>query len=247
MTALIGITCESRGSNAPRPGAPTDEAADDQSEPRYAASAACAEAVVRAGGAPVFLPFAADAIEAYLETCHGFILVGEGDPDLEPFGQSNHARAQPCDPDWQAFATAMLAALDDRTHPVLGIDLGMRLMALHDGGTLHAHLPDALAPDAAAQHLAGDHPIDRIVDAHEVLPTTGCVASAHHQAVAHPGRMRAVAAAADGLIEAVDRDDRPYYLGVQWRAEAAADEYLGQSLFNLLVDAAQPAASDAEA
>ena len=45
------------------------------------------------------------------------------------------------------------------------------------------------------------------------------VVSSHHQAVAHPGRLRVVAASPDSVIEAIDDPSRPYYLGVQWHPE----------------------------
>jgi putative glutamine amidotransferase len=247
MTAVIGITCQTL---LPEPTGATDEPGEreqgeQRGDDRYAASAACAEAVARAGGTPVFLPFEVEAIASYLDDCQGFVIVGDGDPDLAPFDQANHVEARLCDGAWQAFASALLGALDEASRPVLGVDLGMRLMALHHGGALHQHLPDVLDPAAARQHLEGDHPVDCEVDSHEILPTTGSVASAHHQAVADAGRMRVVATADDGLIEAIDLEDRPFYLGVQWRAEAAVDEYLGQSLFNLLVEAAEPTDPDA--
>ena len=47
------------------------------------------------------------------------------------------------------------------------------------------------------------------------------VVSWHHQAVQDPGRLRVVAKAPDGVIEAIDDPDRPFYLGVQWHPERA--------------------------
>jgi putative glutamine amidotransferase len=46
-----------------------------------------------------------------------------------------------------------------------------------------------------------------------------------------------VARAADGVIEAVRNEGRPFYLGVQWHPERTGDERLGAGLFRELVAA----------
>jgi putative glutamine amidotransferase len=45
------------------------------------------------------------------------------------------------------------------------------------------------------------------------------VVSSHRQAVADAGRLRVVATAPDGTIEAIDDPKRAFYLGVQWHPE----------------------------
>ncbi len=47
------------------------------------------------------------------------------------------------------------------------------------------------------------------------------VVSYHRQAVEDPGRLRIVAVAPDGVIEATDDPTRPFYVGVQWHPERA--------------------------
>ena len=49
------------------------------------------------------------------------------------------------------------------------------------------------------------------------------VNSAHHQAVRAPGEgLRVVATAPDGVIEALELEDYPFCLSVQWHPEAMA-------------------------
>jgi putative glutamine amidotransferase len=106
-------------------------------------------------------------------------------------------------------------------------------MALHAGGVLDQHLPDTLA--TAADHWERtEHAVDGLLG-------TGQVHSHHRQAITDPGRMRIVARAHDGVIEAVDlppEETRSLYLGVQWHPERTADEHLGRDIIWRLVDAA---------
>jgi putative glutamine amidotransferase len=53
--------------------------------------------------------------------------------------------------------------------------------------------------------------------------------------------MRVIARSADGVIEAVRRDDHPFYLGVQWHPERTEDQQLGIGVIRQLVDACKSA------
>lgn len=209
------------------------------------------EGVVRAGGVPILLPPPGPIgrarlnalVRAHLDLCHAVILPGGADPSMEPFGERTHPAAHPVHPDRQRYEIALLHALDERrTMPVLGVCLGMQMMALTSGGALNQHLADDTPTHA-------DHLDDAI---HSVRPTdegaarpvhasirAGLVVSAHHQAVRDPGRLRIIAVAHDGVSEAIDDPSRPFYLGVQWHPERTADPTLGQGLFDALVRAAR--------
>jgi gamma-glutamyl-gamma-aminobutyrate hydrolase PuuD len=193
-------------------------------------------AVEQADGVALILPYQCDAVGQYLGICAGFVLAGGDDPDTRPFGQPIHPKARLTHPARQQFELALLEALDHAPHPVLGICLGMQMMALHHGGTIDQHLGDSLQPPAAHRHRDGEHPIRSLVDGHGLLPPAGRVRSHHHQAVTHPGRMRSVAESDDRVIEAVDLPGRPgMYLGVQWHPERSVEPALGQHLFDRLV------------
>ena len=152
---------------------------------------------------------------------------------MEGWGVATDLRARRIDARRQAFELALLHALagdaaspggdsSPRDTPVLGVCLGMQLMALHAGGRLEQYLPDTLA--SHADH-AGDrrHPlVFRVGDS--VLrppPAAATVISSHRQAIADAGRLRVVATAPDGTLEAVDDPARPFYIGVQWHPERA--------------------------
>lgn len=199
-----------------------------------------ADAVVEAGGTPILLPPRPDLAAQLLAACQAVVFTGGADPRMEPFGLPTHPAANLMHPQRQAFESTLLAELDRQPHrPVLGVCLGMQLMALHAGGRLNQCLADTLA---SHQRHVKDF-------AHPVAPTAvipgpagaiqpGPVASNHRQAVSDAGRLRVIAKSDDGVIEAVDDPARPFYLGVQWHPERTGFAPLGLDLFRRLVAAA---------
>lgn len=190
------------------------------------------DAVRAAGGLPVVLPSLADLDADDLGRFDGVLLSGGDDAHVEHWGFDRHPQAEPMDLLRHQGEVRVLEALDRRPDlPVLGVCLGMQLMALHAGGRLEQHLPDVLA---TADHHRGD----RLHRVHGTLGT-GDVASHHHQAVADPGRLRVLMHADDGVIEAVDDPTRPFALAVQWHPERTPDAALGAGVIRRLVEAAR--------
>ncbi len=221
---LIGITCD----NVPPDG--------------YTCAAAYSQAVAAAGGVPVLLPQQVDLVDHYLARCAGLLLTGGTDPDVRPFGQALHPQARLMHPRRQAFDTALLQRARP-TQPVLGVCLGMQLMGLLHGATLNQHLPDTLP--SAAEHIDDRrHTLNlRAVDS--VLGTgdddgdaPAPVVSWHRQALADPGRLRLLATAPDGVVEAIDDPNRPFFLGVQWHPERGGAGAFNQTLIARFVQAA---------
>lgn len=231
---IVGVTCD----------------VDDRS---FTSRRAYAEAILRAGGAPILLcppddPELADALaRRHADAVDAVVFTGGADPRTEPFGQPTHPAAKTMHPARQAYETALLRILDEparQATPVLGVCLGMQLMGLHHGARLDQHLPDHLASarDHAGDHL---HAVTPTID-HPLIVRGGApVPSWHHQALRDPGRLRAVARSDDGVIEAIDDPSRPFYLGVQWHPERAphAEDPLADGLFRALIDRAREAAA----
>jgi putative glutamine amidotransferase len=225
---VIGITLDNR-----------DNTADSG---RYEVGVGYSRAVAAAGGAPVLLPHEPNAIADYLALCDGFVFTGGVDPDTTAFGQPTHPKARVMDRARQTFELALLDALDPTPHPVLGVCLGMQLMALRAGGTLDQYLPDTHPPDVVRRHQKAEHVVT--IDADDaVLPrTTATIHSNHQQAVTDPGSMRSIARCDGDIIEAIDDPARGkrFYVGVQWHAERAPSHDQGPlnlGLFGLLVRA----------
>ncbi len=210
----------------PRIGITTDVAED-----RYRVGRAYADLVAQNGGCALLLPAHPEAACDYLEICQAFILTGGDDPRMEQWGVRTHPKATPMDARRQAFEVTLLERLEEQPEvPVLGICLGMQLMALQSGGELDQHLPDRLS--TAAMHWGKvEHDVEGALG-------RGRVHSHHRQAVTDPGSLEVVAVAPDGVVEAVRARDRRYYLGVQWHAERTGDARLGIDLIRQLIAAA---------
>ena len=216
------------------------------------------DAIVRAGGEPVLLPPVASQAGAHAALCDAFVFTGGDDPRTEAFDPRvpTHPRATVMDADRQAHETALLTLLRDEApdKPVLGICLGMQLMALVAGGELNQcleddtethgdHAPAREDPPLPLPRVGGD--ARHAIVAEHALLASGEVNSWHRQAVRRPGAMRVIARAHDGVIEAIDDPARAFYLGVQWHPERFDDVGLEQSgpladgLFRALVEAAK--------
>ena len=198
---------------------------------------AYAAAVAAAGGIPVVLAPIPDLIPEYLRRMDAFVLTGGDDPRTEAFGAPTHPKATPLHATRQSFESALISALTStrREAPVLGVCLGMQLLALHAGGTLDQHMPDSRSD--ASRHWDADHPVVPTADQSAALFPAGVVRSKHKQAVSDPGSLRVIATSEDGVIEAITDPCRRFLLGVQWHPERTSDPALGLDLFRRLVAA----------
>ncbi len=227
---IIGITSDVA---EPKPGSARMECA-----------LAYCRAVVEAGGEPVVLPPIMELIPRQLELCHGIVLTGGDDPRMEAFGEATHKAAKPMHSARQEYEVALLRALEQREAvPVLGVCLGMQLMALCAGGRLNQHMPDNVA--TAAEHAGNAmHGVRSTGDGGvvgRILGAGGNVVSHHRQAVSDAGRLRVAARAEDGVIEAIENPARRFYIGVQWHPERTPDAATGAAIFRELVEAAREA------
>ena len=213
---------------AVRPPKPIIGITADLTADKYQLGRSYGRHVEEAGGIPIILPCCLQAIDTYLDTCGGFVLSGGDDPLMEHWGIPTPPEARPVAPQRQAVELALLDGLAARPRvPVLGICLGMQMMALPAGGRLNQYLPDTL-PTASDHWDEGTHPITGDLG-------EGVVHSHHRQAITDPGALQVVAAAHDGVIEAVQADDRPFFLGVQWHPERTDDRNLGCGRFERLI------------
>ncbi len=197
------------------------------------------DAVVESGGLVLGLPPQGDP-EAVAARLDGLLLPGGGD-FLPPAGSLRRVRFRPVPEERLSFDRALLAAALRRGLPVLGVCYGMQLLALAHGGRLVFDLPSE-RPDGLQHRLRGAarHALE-IVPGTRLARALGAgshaVNSRHHQGVTEPGRGLCVAArAADGLIEAVERLEGPFCLGVQWHPESMQAEHR-RALYGAFVDA----------
>ena len=209
------------------------------------------EAVRRAGGVPLLIPPGEERLEDVLARLDGFLLAGGGDVDPALYGGLPHATIAHVDPARDRMEIALAREVAERDLPTLAICRGAQVLNVALGGTLVENLPDEVGLDIT--HRPADpegtddyprHPVRAdegsklaaIMEATEVVP-----ASWHHQAAraAAPG-LAVVARAGDGTVEAFEKPDRSFLIGVQWHPEVTASEDpTQQRLFDALVEAAR--------
>jgi putative glutamine amidotransferase len=211
------------------------------------------EAIERAGGIPVIVPpLRPDAVGPLLDRVDGLCL--PGGPDLQPtaYGEQPHPELGPTEPGIDALELALVRAADELGLPILAICRGMQVMNVARGGSLHQHLPDAVAGQIChRQSERGSIPTHGVKTAPRSLlrATLGArtleVNSFHHQAIKELGRgLVATAWAPDGVIESVEEPGARLVLGVQWHAEGLCTH---DPLFELLVAGAAGEAAEADA
>ena len=108
------------------------------------------DAVTASGGIAVLLPPqpAPDvAAPPVLDGLDGLILTGGLDVQPELYGAVRHPLTDPARPDRDDWELALFRGAEERRMPVLAICRGLQLVNVARGGTLHQHLPEALATE----------------------------------------------------------------------------------------------------
>jgi putative glutamine amidotransferase len=198
-----------------------------------------ADAVQRAGGAPVLLPPVDPAAAPYVvERLDGLVVTGGADVDPGRYGAEPHPRTVSWRSDRDAWELALLDAADARGLPVLGICRGMQVMAVQHGGALDQHLPESVGHETHSPSGAdfGDVDVETCPGSRlrMLVGERSNVGCHHHQSVReHPGFVPA-AYAEDGTLEAMEAPGERFAVAVQWHPETRADA----GLFSGLVAAA---------
>ncbi|MFN0042397.1 MAG: gamma-glutamyl-gamma-aminobutyrate hydrolase family protein [Alphaproteobacteria bacterium] len=215
---LIGVTLDS------------EEPGGYSKFPWYALRQNYCEAVLRAGGLPVPLPHEPEQAGTYLDRIDGLVVTG-GHFDVDPamFGETTTHPTVKIKSKRTAFELAVTKGALERDMPILGICGGQQLLHVILGGTLHQHIPDAVA-----NALAHEQPNPRNEPGHMVAIVANtllhritlldemAVNSAHHQAARdEPEGIVVNARAPDGVIEGIEAPRQRFCLGVQWHPEFA--------------------------
>ena len=206
-------------------------------------------ATLRAGGVPLLIPPGGDAsvVTRMVEVCDGFIFTGGPDISAQWLGEELHTMASAMPPEREAIDRALMAAVIEERKPLIGICLGCQEMNLLLGGTIMQDIYDEVPGEI--QHTTKQAPfvtrhtatVERGSLLHSIVKSEILeINSAHHQAIREPApNMRISARAADGIIEAVEMDNYPFGLGIQWHPEYLVDEPPHLALFEALVKAAR--------
>ena len=216
-------------------------------EGRFTLPAEYVDSVRRSGALAITLSPGEVQPEDWLELLDGIVLAGGGDLDPELWQSSADEHNDSIDPERDATEIALARHVLEARLPSLWICRGLQLLNFVRGGSLIQHLPAAVGetvqhrqpPKAPILHgVRVEHGtrLARTLAATEIESV-----SFHHQAIDRLGAgLVAVAHAPDGVIEAVELEDRPELEAVQWHPElSSASDCVQQRLFDALASRAR--------
>jgi putative glutamine amidotransferase len=187
------------------------------------------QAVQAAGGCPILLPtlIKLDQIPALLHRLDGIYLAGGGDIDGDLLGLPHHPLIQSINRQRDEIELSMARLARQRAMPIIGICRGCQIMNVAAGGSLVIDIPSEITN--ALQHTPYEnqkfitHTVN-LVEGSQLASIHGAanltVNSYHHQSAGKPGVGLIYSAhAPDGVVEALEASDHPFYIGVQWHPE----------------------------
>jgi len=207
--------------------------------------------IAQSGALPVILPIleTREEARALVDRLDGVLLTGGHDIDPARYGQNARPETKPAAKERVASDLFLAKTAHEAGKPLLGICLGLQSMNVVFGGTIFQHLPDdipnALQHEDEPDGVSRDHAVrvERGTLLHRLLGAdTVTVNSFHHQGlgVVAPG-FQVSAKAEDGVVEAIERSDHPFYLGVQWHPERSSASDVSRKIVRAFVDAARGA------
>lgn len=183
-----------------------------------------------AGALPMILPLLTDpdSLRQTVSLCSGILLTGGPDVDPARYGEQTLPACGTIIPQRDEMEALLFRAALEADKPVLGICRGIQAMNVALGGTLWQDLPTQV--EGSLNHTQ-PAPYDKTWHKVSVTPGTPLadllgveeleVTSRHHQAVKEVApRLKAMAFAPDGVLEAVWMPGRRFVWGVQWHPES---------------------------
>ncbi len=205
------------------------------------------EGVTRAGGIAVILPpqqVNSEDARNLLSGLDGLVITGGRDVEAARYGHQSHEKAEKPDRLRDLLEDELITAAIQMKLPFLGICRGAQMLNVNRGGTLIQHLPDLVGDN---RYLLGDgnfaHMPMSVREGSLLASIVGDqvenAALYHHQAIDEPGEgLQVVAYSPDGIVQAVEVENHPFGLAVQWHPEQTLEDL---RLFDALIAASKTA------
>lgn len=191
------------------------------------------EAIRNAGGVPVILPLyhSEEGLDTAYSLCHGFLFTGGQDINPVRYGEARSEACGICNEEKDDLETKIFRRAYKEDKPILGICRGLQLINVELGGSLYQDLPSQYQNPGTSclehcrkpseNRIAHKVRIEYASALYQLLSTEEIeVNSYHHQGIKSLGRdLEIMAAASDGLIEAIRCESRSFIWGIQWHPE----------------------------
>ena len=209
------------------------------------------QAIIRAGGIPIMIPFELDPslLNQFSRILDGLLFSGGGDIHPSFYNNQIHPLVDEIDVRRDQLEIELLKQTLAAGKPFLGICRGLQLINVALGGSLYEDIldqrPRALrhqyTPEYPRNYLA--HPVrleaNSQIGALIPLPEIQ-VNSLHHQGIDRLAPdLHASGYAPDGLIEVVELPGYPFGLAVQWHPEWLTDDPDMLRLFSAFIGSCQ--------
>lgn len=212
----------------------------DHTSGNYKTSPFYADAVIKSGGIPFFLPFSdnGEVIEKMTEQLDGIIFSGGANIDPHLYREEIDKRCGKIEYERDVFELNLCQAATKNGVCVLGICRGCQLINVSGGGSLYQHVDnhDQRDDKHVSSHtvkILKDTPLYDILKAEEIF-----VNSFHHQTVKNTESLKTAAISLDGHIESIFLPDQKFHIGVQWHPERMYDTSLhAKKLFDAFITA----------
>ena len=207
------------------------------------------DAVIKAGGVPLIIPFNTDkeVIISQAQVIDGLIISGGHDVSPYNYGQEPSPLLGETFPERDDYEMLLLEEAKKRNLPILGICRGFQIINVAGGGTLYQDL--SLIGKSVLKHNQVSNPtlqthkiqIEENSIISEIFGKETMVNSFHHQALDKVADdFKVVARASDGIVEAIQHKTYKFLVGVQWHPEMLAVECdEARELFKRLIEEAK--------
>lgn len=189
-------------------------------------------AVMKGGGVPLLVPVNTDeeVIRKQIEQVDGVLISGGWDVNPLLYGEEPKNDMTFIYPEVDTFDLIAVKIAIELNKPILGICRGLQILNVALGGTINQDIKLIDGCFIKHQQLAkrhiGTHSIDVLEGSklEDVLGKSLHVNSYHHQSINKLGDgLKAIAYSKDNIIEAIEKEDEKFVVGVQWHPEMMVD------------------------
>ncbi|MGL5764504.1 MAG: gamma-glutamyl-gamma-aminobutyrate hydrolase family protein [Sarcina sp.] len=204
------------------------------------------DSIIKAGAIPIIIPVTTDkeTLDGYMNMIDGLIITGGYDVDPLRYNEEPDEKLEAISPERDEYEFYLVEKAKEKNIATLGICRGHQLINVAYGGNLYQDI--SLKDGACLKHrqqslcscVTHSIQIKENTMLHEVLGSTALVNSFHHMGVKNLANGFVVSATSnDGIIEAIEKVDGNFVMGVQWHPECLAksrDEMLNLFKFFIL-------------